>query len=307
MSAAVPEPDRGQAGKSETGRACPFCRFPLKERDDVVSCGVCHAPHHDDCWEENQGCAVVGCPGGATAAPAIPPIDVKQRARIEMEDDPVRPAPREPHPRADAGRAPESAGNAGSPGSSGRGDRILVAAFAVVVVLALVGIFLVVQVFGGDGSDDEGDKAAHFPNVSHRTMASDIEVLLTRWYDYVRGGDFDYAWEDLSHRKQQAVLNHGGKASWKASLQDVKYRYKPGNSSIKVHLVKPSYPDEGVMSIRVSGLSFEGCGKPTGGIAWAKYDTVNQRWKYEPGPELTEQRRNDWAGSSDLLTSKVKC
>jgi hypothetical protein len=30
----------------------------------MVRCHECDAPHHADCWEDNKGCAVVGCAGG---------------------------------------------------------------------------------------------------------------------------------------------------------------------------------------------------------------------------------------------------
>jgi hypothetical protein len=46
------------------GRTCPYCRFALEEGVSVIACGVCKAVHHDDCWEENGGCAVALCAGG---------------------------------------------------------------------------------------------------------------------------------------------------------------------------------------------------------------------------------------------------
>jgi hypothetical protein len=60
----VTEPSRGPATADETGRSCPYCRFPLKEGVEAVRCGTCAAPHHADCWDENGGCAVVACAGG---------------------------------------------------------------------------------------------------------------------------------------------------------------------------------------------------------------------------------------------------
>lgn len=64
MDDAMARSQPGFAGKAETGRACPYCRFPLKEGIEIVECGVCHAPHHGDCWQDNGGCAVVACAGG---------------------------------------------------------------------------------------------------------------------------------------------------------------------------------------------------------------------------------------------------
>jgi len=57
-------PREGFAGPNDTGRSCPYCRFPLKEQDEITTCGVCGSAHHRDCWNDNQGCAVVACAGG---------------------------------------------------------------------------------------------------------------------------------------------------------------------------------------------------------------------------------------------------
>jgi hypothetical protein len=72
MESASTPPHRGPATQAETGRACPYCRFPLKEGVDMVQCGVCAAPHHADCWTDNGGCAVVACAGGPEAATGAP-------------------------------------------------------------------------------------------------------------------------------------------------------------------------------------------------------------------------------------------
>ena len=33
----------------------------LNASDDVLLCGTCGMPHHQDCWDENAGCATFGC------------------------------------------------------------------------------------------------------------------------------------------------------------------------------------------------------------------------------------------------------
>jgi hypothetical protein len=55
------------------GRACPYCRFPLKSGGAVVLCGYCQSAHHADCWADNGGCAVVACAGGPGKALSEPP------------------------------------------------------------------------------------------------------------------------------------------------------------------------------------------------------------------------------------------
>jgi len=67
------------------GRACPYCRFGLEQGVSVIACPVCKAVHHDDCWEENGGCAVALCAGGPSLAEA--PQEESQQA------EPLAPAP----------------------------------------------------------------------------------------------------------------------------------------------------------------------------------------------------------------------
>ena len=81
-------PETRLATADDAGRSCPYCRFPIKQGAEVATCGVCRAPHHVECWEENGGCAVVACaggpgsaaaqtrvsaPGGSTTSPPAPP------------------------------------------------------------------------------------------------------------------------------------------------------------------------------------------------------------------------------------------
>ena len=39
------------------GKVCPFCKTEIKEGDAVKVCPSCGRPHHEHCWEENNGCA----------------------------------------------------------------------------------------------------------------------------------------------------------------------------------------------------------------------------------------------------------
>jgi hypothetical protein len=50
------------------GRNCPYCRFPLKQGTPGASCPSCNAIHHADCWNDNGGCAILGC----SQTPATP-------------------------------------------------------------------------------------------------------------------------------------------------------------------------------------------------------------------------------------------
>ena len=48
---------------------CPYCRSGFEAEDVVKACPVCATLHHEDCFVENGGCTIFGCP----AAPADDP------------------------------------------------------------------------------------------------------------------------------------------------------------------------------------------------------------------------------------------
>lgn len=53
--------------------SCAYCLSPLP-RNSAPRCVDCQAPHHADCWNENGGCAVLGC----TAAPLPEAVPTNQ-------------------------------------------------------------------------------------------------------------------------------------------------------------------------------------------------------------------------------------
>lgn len=108
------QPTSGTATKAETGRSCPYCRFPLKQGDAMRTCGECSSPHHNECWDENQGCAIVACASGpqqatsqTQAAPTVgmpiagapPPPPPYESAPAAYRPAPP-PAQLQPHPAA---------------------------------------------------------------------------------------------------------------------------------------------------------------------------------------------------------------
>ncbi|MHB8533483.1 MAG: RING finger protein, partial [Solirubrobacteraceae bacterium] len=42
----------GIAAARDSGRSCPYCRFPIKEGVEVQRCPSCDALHHLECWDE---------------------------------------------------------------------------------------------------------------------------------------------------------------------------------------------------------------------------------------------------------------
>lgn len=49
-------------GAPGTASRCAICRGPIEAAEGATACPACHAPYHADCWSENGGCAVYGCP-----------------------------------------------------------------------------------------------------------------------------------------------------------------------------------------------------------------------------------------------------
>lgn len=43
------------------GKICPVCKIELTEADKVKVCPDCGIPHHEKCWEMNEGCSTFGC------------------------------------------------------------------------------------------------------------------------------------------------------------------------------------------------------------------------------------------------------
>lgn len=84
-----------------TGQVCPYCRFTLKPGAAMVSCPACSAVHHQECWKDNGGCAILGCaaaPASPTqTAPVAPPAPVPAApapAPTGAAPDPPPPSPR---------------------------------------------------------------------------------------------------------------------------------------------------------------------------------------------------------------------
>ncbi len=67
---------------------CPYCNCAIDEaQDSVHACAVCGTQHHDDCWQDNNGCTVYGC----TAAPPDEPKLTVQTT--DFGPRPVQPTP----------------------------------------------------------------------------------------------------------------------------------------------------------------------------------------------------------------------
>jgi Prokaryotic RING finger family 1 len=123
-------------GEADAGRSCPYCRFPLKQGAEGVACAACGAVHHADCWQDNGGCAIMGCAGAGeeSASPGAP----NQPATMKMPAVGLRQPAAVPPPPAGAPTARAGA----SPGRSALWLAAGLAAVAVVAVALAVGLLL---------------------------------------------------------------------------------------------------------------------------------------------------------------------
>lgn len=54
-----PPPELGPA--EEEAIKCIYCGGTLTANDKIHRCRRCNTPHHVDCWNQNNGCANLGC------------------------------------------------------------------------------------------------------------------------------------------------------------------------------------------------------------------------------------------------------
>jgi TM2 domain-containing membrane protein YozV len=51
---------------------CPYCRMPFDDQGPPkIYCTSCGMPHHEDCYQDNGGCTVFGCPRAPADDPKV--------------------------------------------------------------------------------------------------------------------------------------------------------------------------------------------------------------------------------------------
>lgn len=316
------------AGQQETGRACPYCRFPLKESVQIAVCTLCGAPHHADCWHDNRGCAVIACAGGpsvataghtgeATAAQTAPhQATAEQGAWSSAATATPRWGPQPPFP----GRWSPSlavavivlavavAGAAVAIGLSGQGVK---GARPAVNTIALQTVTTSstpanastasspVQSTAESGSTtapESGSTTAAgqglIPAVPAQQMQSEIQHMLLEWHEDVVQGSFNAAWALLSHRKQVQDSSEYGYPQWVKNQATLRPYLDPSGLRVSIQHTEPS---SGVAQVDLTGMSWN---KPRSsctewsGITWVKYE--DGAWRYDPGYSTTPQREREW-------------
>ncbi|HMT04267.1 MAG TPA: RING finger protein [Solirubrobacterales bacterium] len=320
------KPIRGSATKQDTGKSCPFCRFPIKERDEVVACGECHSTHHEDCWEENGGCAVPSCagapveegPGAGSGGSHVPPVAGPSKKKVTLDPRPaIRRRKRQRTRRSDP--AAKQGVAASPPGSSSKATLWIVG--ATVAFLAVIGVIMIANNFGETKAEDEKtceqgtgvdgipcyDNGA-LPNISRADMNSQVAGFMRNWFRDINLGEYYYAWNRISPRVRKQIDQEIGYQEWMNRQEGISRYLEP--QSLKVDFAQPGFPDEGVLSVRLSPMPFtqpdDRCGY-RGGVTWVKWDPKSAKWYHEPGAKVTDERKRAWGyRGSELFTYKCR-
>jgi hypothetical protein len=51
------------ADPARTSSFCAICQTAIEPGEAAQACPSCHSVYHSECWQENSGCAIYGCPG----------------------------------------------------------------------------------------------------------------------------------------------------------------------------------------------------------------------------------------------------
>lgn len=327
MTPERPDPISRPATPADAGRACPYCRFTLKQGAGVVECGGCHAPHHEDCWNDNGGCAVMGCVGAPPAAGSEDATVVHPPAAIQPPGAAAPPPMQAPPPQQGWAAPPPP------PPSGGRTTWATPGLIAAILVLALaVGGGAVAIALSSGGSDNTtagngeeggpvegepvdgtGDTAPDeetetttevanpdarpagslLPDESEDAMASEIQTVLLAHHEAIVAGNYKRAWNLTSPEYKKYKLSTDGYDTWASNQQTLGKDLQPGSLQVEVQELDD---DTGVATVNLTGMGYTGsagnCGGLWEGLTWARY--TGGAWRYEPGYATVSERRSEW-------------
>lgn len=278
------------------GRACPYCRFTLKQDIPAVACPSCSSVHHADCWSENGGCAVVACasgPKGSASPPTIGQATPPPPPRDTPQVQPAAPAP-ERH-RSDLSKLLVAAllllalavgGAAVAIALSRGGDAKPVATRAAKTVVVTQPAAKTVTQEPADGNEADVPPPASAPD------AAELESVLRRYFGAVKRGDFDSAYALLSPTYKHWKASNGARPQWERQETDNMLYLSPGDLSVTVESYDPSAD---IATIDVRGMQYREPGKPTCpyvGITWMR--RFDGRWYYDQGYMQRAERRAEW-------------
>ena len=77
-----------EAGVAASGR-CAICQSSLAPDEALAACPSCSTAYHAECWEDNRGCALHGCP---MVPPTEPLTDIEMPASVWGVDEKACPS-----------------------------------------------------------------------------------------------------------------------------------------------------------------------------------------------------------------------
>jgi hypothetical protein len=313
--------DQSVAGPADTGRACPYCRFPLKEGVAIVVCPVCSSAHHAECWRDNGGCAIVACAGGpgASGAPTVgetptAPYSAASAGGTQQHGTAQIPPP--PPPPSLGKRSPSLAiavivlalAVAGAAvaivlgsqrGSTVRVSNVTTAQTVTVATTSSTPTTTTSEATTVSTATTPSGEGA-LPGVSGEQMRSEIEQMLLAWHEDVVHGEYRPAWNLLSNRKRVQDEREYGYGTWVKNQSTLRPYLNPANLQVSVERTEPA---SGVAQVDVTGMGWDKPGAPCtewSGITWVKYE--ERAWRYDPGYSTTPQREREWKPrDSELL------
>jgi hypothetical protein len=329
-----PTPISRAALTEDAGRTCPYCRFALKQGATIIECGACHAPHHDDCWQDNAGCAVMGCKGGPGAgptraplpdAPAQPAAPTPTR-RVSRPAPPQPPAPVYQRPAVPAPPAPVNVSGQRQPSPPSATPfatrlRATPALTAALLVLALA-------IAGGAAALVIANKRSAVP--PNDPVAAPAPATVTEQpspppapppppppaADPLAGVDDATMADDIARillAHHRAIVNGSYRTAW--LLTSTRYRAKKvrelgsferwaqGQSDLADHLdpsgVRVAIQDvdrrSGVATVNVTGMGWSEPGSPCSTWSGVTWAKFERgHWRYEPGYSISGPRRRTW-------------
>ncbi|MBJ7469878.1 MAG: hypothetical protein JHD16_01185 [Solirubrobacteraceae bacterium] len=304
----APTPD------AAVGLQCPYCQTQMGAMELAAGCGDCGTTHHQECWIENQGCAVPGCESapdplaataaapaaeyaGATAGPSAP------AGRISI---PVDDAPR----RGGLGRrtTPTVSVPTGLPPSPRSSRRPLVAIGVVVLVVAAVVGFLLSS---GENSTTTANAPATCDSkpgsCTDRTVGGtphslteaevkrEVQDLIRGYYGALMSGteaDRERARGMLSASEQARLDTDAAAASqWESQATRISDLLQDADAAQVVNVLNSleSSQSTGVARVQVTGMGWaeSSCaGGNFAGVTWAQHvgDEATGTWRLDPNP-----------------------
>lgn len=263
----------------------------------MVVCSACRAAHHADCWDDNHGCAVVGCAAGPSASRANGAAPAPVASQPPVYPPPASAAPPRPQPQWGAPTRPPR-------------DRRWLVGLALLLILAVAGAgtAVVLKLQGSKTKvivqppppPNPPKTNGLLPNVPQEQMRADIEAVLKQHHEDIVNSDYRSAWDLLSQRKQQQELQQHGYDGWQQNQATLTPYLDPSGIHVEIQSVDPP---TGVATVMVTGMKWSkpgaGCTEWSG-ITWAKYE--NGAWRYDPGYSTTPERQQQWQSRySELL------